>query len=77
VVYRCHRSSLSALRRARHPERGGGTSAAGVLPWGTHGPGEVGSIPVLFFPSMSVHPFLTLRATSLSLPGDPANIGKG
>jgi len=34
-----------------------------------------GSIPVLF-PWMAGHPCLTLRARSLSLQGDPANIGK-
>jgi len=36
-----------------------------------------GSIPVFFFPGMAGHPCLILRATSLSLQGDPANIGKG
>ena len=61
---------LPALKRARRPERGGGTGAAGVPPWGTHGPG-------VFFPGMAGHPCLILRATSLSLQGDPANIGKG
>jgi hypothetical protein len=35
------------------------------------------SIPVFFFPGMAGHPCLILRATSLSLQGDPANIGKG
>ena len=35
-----------------------------------------GSIPV-FFPWMTGHPCLTLRARSLSLQGDPANIEKG
>ena len=34
---------LPALKRARHPERGGGTGAAGVPPWGTHGPGGLRS----------------------------------
>jgi hypothetical protein len=33
----------AALKRARHPERGGGTGAAGVPPWGTHWPGGVRS----------------------------------
>ena len=37
---RCH---APALKRARHPGRGGGTGAAGVPPWGTHGPGGVRS----------------------------------
>ncbi len=35
------------------------------------------SIPVLSPPGMAGHPCLTLRARSLSLQGDPANIGKG
>ena len=43
--------------------------------WGTHGPGGIRS--PYFFPWHAGHPCLTLRATSLSLPGDPANIGKG
>ena len=36
-----------------------------------------GSIPVVFPPGMAGHPCLILRATSLSLQGEPANIGKG
>ena len=36
-----------------------------------------GSISVGFPPAMAGHPCLILRATSLSLQGDPANIGKG
>jgi len=36
-----------------------------------------GSIPVVFPPGMAGHPCLILRARSLSLQGDPANIGKG
>jgi hypothetical protein len=36
-----------------------------------------GSMPVFFFPGMAGHLCLTLRARSLSLQGDPANIGKG
>jgi hypothetical protein len=38
---RRRRCQAPALRRARHPERGGGTGAAGIPPWGTHGPGGV------------------------------------
>jgi hypothetical protein len=38
---------------------------------------RVGSIPVVFVPGMAGHPCLILRATSLSLQGEPANIGKG
>jgi hypothetical protein len=33
-------------------------------------------MPVFFSPGMADHPCLILRATSLSLQGDPANIGK-
>ena len=36
-----------------------------------------GSIPVFFPPGMAGHSCLILRSTSLSLQGDPANIGKG
>ena len=41
--------------------------------------GRVGfdQIPVGFFPGMAGHPCLTLRATSLALQGEPADIGKG
>ncbi len=39
--------------------------------------GRVGFDPRSFFPGMAGHPCLILRATSLSLQGDPANIGKG
>jgi len=35
-----------------------------------------GLIPVVFFAGMAGHPCVILRATSLSLQGDPANIGK-
>jgi hypothetical protein len=59
---RRRRCQAPALRRARHPERGGGTGATGVPPWGTYGPGGVRS------PSgMAGHPCLILLATSLSL----------
>ena len=40
---RRRRCQAPALKRARHPERGGGTGAAGVPPRGTHGPGGVRS----------------------------------
>jgi hypothetical protein len=36
-----------------------------------------GSMPVVFFPGMAGHLCPTLRATSLSLQGEPADIGKG
>ena len=36
-----------------------------------------GSIPVVFFDGTAGHPCLILRATSPSLQGEPANIGKG
>jgi len=36
-----------------------------------------GSMPVVFSPGMAGHPCPTLRATSLSLQGEPADIGKG
>ena len=36
-----------------------------------------GSIPLVFFLGVSGHPCLILRATSLSLQGEPANIGLG
>jgi hypothetical protein len=39
--------------------------------------GRVGFDSRIFFPWMAGHPCLTLRARSLSLQGDPANIGKG
>jgi hypothetical protein len=39
--------------------------------------GRMGFDSRIFFPWMAGHPCLTLRATSLSLQGDPANIGKG
>jgi hypothetical protein len=34
-------------------------------------------MPVVFPPGMAGHPGPTLRATSLSLQGEPADIGKG
>ena len=46
-----------------------------VPPWGTMG--RVGFDSRTFPPWMAGHPCLTLRARSLSLQGDPANIGKG
>ena len=39
--------------------------------------GRVGFDSRIFFPWMAGHPCLTLRVRSLSLQGDPANIGKG
>jgi hypothetical protein len=39
--------------------------------------GRVGFDPRTFFPGMAGHPCLILRAPSLSLQGEPANIGKG
>ena len=39
--------------------------------------GRVGFDSRIFSPWMAGHPCLTLRARSLSLQGDPANIGKG
>ena len=39
--------------------------------------GQVGFDSRLFFSWMAGHPCLTLRARSLSLQGDPANIGWG
>ena len=36
-----------------------------------------GSMPVVFPPGMADHPCPTLRAKSLSLQGEPADIGKG
>ena len=39
--------------------------------------GRVGFDSRIFFPWLAGHPCLTLRAMSLSLQGDPANIGKG
>ena len=38
--------------------------------------GRVGFDPRTFFPGMAGHPCLILRAPSLSLQGEPANIGK-
>jgi hypothetical protein len=63
---RRRRCQAPALRRARHPKRGGGT---GVPPCGTHG------VHRSLFPFKV--PGRSLRATSLSLQGEPANIGKG
>ena len=68
---RGRRCQAPALRRARHLERGGGTAPQAFrrgytwAGWGS-----------IFFP-LAGHAFLTLRATSLSLKGDPANTGKG
>ena len=57
---RRRRCQAPALKRARHPGRGGGTGAAGVPPWGTHGPGGVH--PRIFSPwhgrSLVSHPTL-------------------
>jgi hypothetical protein len=58
------------------PREGRGAPAPQAFRRGEH-MSRVGSIPVVFFPGMAGHPCLTLRATSLSLQGDPANTGKG
>jgi hypothetical protein len=46
-------------KRARHPERGGGTEAPQAFRRGEHR-GRVGSIPVVFPPGMAGHPCLIL-----------------
>jgi hypothetical protein len=54
--------TTTTIRRSRRPAVG--NTWAG---WG--------SMPVVFFPGMEGHPCPTLRATSLSLQGEPADIG--
>jgi hypothetical protein len=61
---RATQRSEGALRRLRRPAVG--NTWAG---WG--------SMPAVFPPGMAGHPCPTLRATSLSLQGEPADIGKG
>ena len=75
---RRRRCQAPALKRARHPGRGRGHWRRRRSAMGNTWAGW-GSIPVVFFPGMAApsHPCLILRATSLSLQGDPANIGKG
>ena len=58
------------------PREGEGALAPQAFRRGEH-MGRVGFDPRIFFPGMAGHPCLILCATSLSLQGDPANIGKG
>ena len=78
-----------ALRRALHcshvsshthtiplpSKRGGGTTPQAFRRW--EHMGRVGFDPRRFFPGMAGHLCPILRATSLSLHGDPAKIGRG
>jgi hypothetical protein len=58
------------------PPRGEGALRRRRSAISTHGPGGV-RCPYFFPLEWQVHPCLILRATSLSLQGDPANIVKG
>ena len=72
---RRRRCQPPALRRARHPERGGATEAPQAFRHGEH-MGRVGFIPVVFPPGMAGHPCLILRATSLSLQENRRILGR-
>jgi hypothetical protein len=59
---------------ARHPKRAGGTEAPQAFRRGEL-MGRVGFDPRSFSPQMAGHLCLILFATSLSLKGEPANVG--